>query len=290
MKLGMHNVFASKDWEVDFLDMLPRMAKAGFDFVELNPVTCLGMTPTQRQDVMKCAEDNGMILEFSCGLAAEYDMASTDEAVRKHAVEFVRKLLTVSHEMGGHLFAGGIYAAWPFRPTGPFDKTAMWDAAVRSCKEVMDLCEEWDIDFACEVLNRFEHVLLNTVEEGLRFIDEIESPKACLTVDTFHMNIEEDSICDALRLAKGRIGDVHFGENNRRFPGQGGMPWVDIIKTLKEIGYDGYIMFEPFVIPGGTVARDVSLWHPLQEDVSRDHMYDLAKASCGFIRNIIELA
>ena len=40
-------------------------------------------------------------------------------------------------------------------------------------------------------------------------------------LDTFHMNIEEASMPDALTAAGDRLWHVHIGDSNRRYPGSG---------------------------------------------------------------------
>lgn len=80
-------------------------------------------------------------------------------------------------------------------------------------------------------------------------------------LDTFHMNIEEDSITDAIRKSGALLGHFHAGEANRRCPGPGGrFDWAEIGKALKQISYDGYVVMEPFVTMGGQVGRDISIW------------------------------
>ena len=56
-------------------------------------------------------------------------------------------------------------------------------------------------------------------------------------LDTFHMNIEEDSLGEAIRTAGPLLGHFHTGENNRRVPGKGRLPWHEIGTALREIGY-----------------------------------------------------
>ena len=74
------------------------------------------------------------------------------------------------------------------------------------------------------MLNRFENHVLNTAEEGVAFVREVGKPNVKVMLDTFHMNIEEDSFGKAIRTAGPLLGHFHTGENNRRVPGKGGCP------------------------------------------------------------------
>jgi D-psicose/D-tagatose/L-ribulose 3-epimerase len=61
------------------------------------------------------------------------------------------------------------------------------------------------------------------------------------------MNIEETSFAGAFKTAVPFLGHVHTADNTRRVPGSGTLPWPEIIRSLKEAGYDGVLSFETFV-------------------------------------------
>lgn len=85
-----------------------------------------------------------------------------------------------------------------------------------------------------EVLNRFESHILNTSEEGVKFVTEVGMDNVKVMLDTFHMNIEESSIGDAIRHAGKHLGHFHTGECNRMVPGKGRTPWREIGDALRE--------------------------------------------------------
>jgi D-psicose/D-tagatose/L-ribulose 3-epimerase len=132
-----------------------------------------------------------------------------------------------------------------------------------------------------EVINRFEQFLINTAAEAVAYVDEVGSPACRILLDTFHMNIEEDSIGGAIRLAGPRLAQLHLGETNRKPPGMGRMPWPEIKGALDGIGFQGSLVMEPFVVPGGQVGRDIGVW---REVVERPDLDALARASAAFVR------
>jgi D-psicose/D-tagatose/L-ribulose 3-epimerase len=89
-------------------------------------------------------------------------------------------------------------------------------------------------------------------------------------LDTFHLNIEEDSIRDAIVTTGAKLGHFHIGETNRRPPGRGRMPWDEIFGALRTIGYAGAVTMEPFLMPGGEVGRDISLNRDLRDGLNLD--------------------
>ena len=102
------------------------------------------------------------------------------------------------------------------------------------------------------------------------------------------MNIEEDSIGNAIRTAGNMLGHFHTGECNRRVPGRGRMPWREIRDALKDISYDGTVVMEPFVMPGGTVGKDIKVWRNMIADISETALDEEAKKALEFQRYMLD--
>lgn len=106
-------------------------------------------------------------------------------------------------------------------------------------------------------------------------------------LDTFHMNIEEDSFADAIRTAGALLGHFHTGESNRRVPGKGRIPWQEIGRALREINYSGAVVMEPFVKTGGTIGSDIRAWRDLSNGADDAQMDKDARDSLAFSRFIL---
>jgi D-psicose/D-tagatose/L-ribulose 3-epimerase len=63
------------------------------------------------------------------------------------------------------------------------------------------------------------------------------------------------------------------------------MPWAAIGDALDAIGYDGPVVMEPFLLPGGDVARDIGVWRDLSDDEDLD---ELATESLAFLETTFE--
>ena len=59
------------------------------------------------------------------------------------------------------------------------------------------------------------------------------------------------------------------------------MPWDEIFGGLAEIGYDGAISMEPFLMQGGEVGRDISVFRDLREGADLD---EEARTALNFVR------
>lgn len=151
-----------------------------------------------------------------------------------------------------------------------------------------DIAAENGITLCLEVLNRFEGYLLNTSAEGTAFVKEVEKDNVKVMLDTFHMNIEETSIGDAIRTAGSYLGHFHTGECNRLVPGKGRTPWREIHDALRDVQYDGAVVMEPFVQMGGKVGSDIKVWREMVPDLSEAKLDKDAQEALVFQRYMLD--
>jgi D-psicose/D-tagatose/L-ribulose 3-epimerase len=118
--------------------------------------------------------------------------------------------------------------------------------------------------------------------QAIEVIDRVDHPNCQLLLDTFHMNIEERSLGDAIRAAGQRVKHVHACENDRGAPGSGHVPWQDVAGALKDIQYDGAVVIESFTSKVKSIARAAAIWRPFAD--SQD---DLARNGGAFLRNLL---
>jgi sugar phosphate isomerase/epimerase len=110
------------------------------------------------------------------------------------------------------------------------------------------------VRIALEPLNRYETPLINTAREALEFLDRLGADNLGLLLDTFHMNIEEPSIEESIRICSGRIFHFHVADSNRWYPGAGHLDFAGILQTLLATGYDGFVSGEFMAKPGADLA------------------------------------
>jgi D-psicose/D-tagatose/L-ribulose 3-epimerase len=152
-------------------------------------------------------------------------------------------------------------------------------------REAIKVAENNDVTFNMEVVNRFEQFIVNTCEEALAYVESVGSPNAKVMLDTFHMNIEEDFMGEAILTAGDKLGHFHIGENNRMPPGYGHIPWTEIGAALRKIDYQGYVVMEPFLMPGGEVGRDIKVFRDLSVGLDLD---EEARKALQFMRGVLK--
>ena len=208
---------------------------AGFDALELRDATRAGQVVRGRAPTV-CPELGGWLGDF-------------DATARRHAIEELREQLDAIVELGGH----GVItpAAWGMytRRLPPFVQPARTpeqdrEVLLEGLAELGAYAEAAGGVLLLEPLNRYEDHMVNTVAQAAELIAAAGSPGVRVLADTYHMNIEEDDPCAALRSVADVLGAVHLSDSNRHQPGTGHVNFGAVIATLREIGFDGVLSVE----------------------------------------------
>ena len=286
-KLGIFMNFWEKNWNADHIKYVNKAADIGFDILEFQAQPLLEMTDARLKEIKAAADDRSIEITYSLGLDKKYDISSNDESVRLGGVEYLKNIMKQVAKMDGKIISGVSYAGWGAPNYICDDKSAMLEASVKSMKEIVKMAEQLGITYCVEAVNRFEGALLNTSKEAVEYVKMVDSPAIGVLLDTYHMNIEESNIGDAIRYAGDYLTAFHTGENNRVVPGKGHLDWDEIFKALKEVNYKGRIVSEPFVLMGGEVGRDIKVWRNLVDDCSEESLDKEAKFLLDFEKDMM---
>ncbi|MBO7761994.1 MAG: sugar phosphate isomerase/epimerase [Clostridia bacterium] len=273
-KLGIFVNFWEKSWTINYRYYIDKVKRLGYDILEFQAQPLLEMEDSECRAIKKYADDAGIKLSYSLGLNPKYDVANPDDEVRAGGVTYLSNIVRKIAVMEGELFSGVTYAGWgvPSYFVDEAEKERLFARSVDSMQKVMKVAEREGVTVCCEAVNRFESPLINTAAEAIRYADAVGSPNIGIHLDTYHMNIEENSIGDAIRLVGKRMRHFHTGENNRNVPGRGHLDWDEIFGALAEIGYKRDIVSEPFLQMGDEVGYDIRVWRPILENPTEERL------------------
>jgi D-psicose/D-tagatose/L-ribulose 3-epimerase len=199
---------------------------------------------------------------------------SPSATVRAAAVDAMRKTLDCCHAAGVKTLAGPTHSAiGEFTGSGPTGDEFKW--GVETMQKVAEHAATAGVTIAVEYLNRFENYFLTSVEQTVAFIKAVDRPHVRMMYDTFHANIEEKNIPDAIRAAAPWTALVHISENDRSIPGTGHIHWNETFDTLKEVGYDGWMVVEAFGLALPNIAAATKIWRtmfPSEDQLARDSL------------------
>jgi D-psicose/D-tagatose/L-ribulose 3-epimerase len=205
-------------------------------------------------------------------MTPEANPVDPDASVRKAAAERLRWAIRCTANAGGNMLCGPIHSA-----LGVFTGVAPTAEERKRCADVIasvaDYARQANVRLAVEYLCRFEAYVLTTAKDTVDMVKAINHPSVGMLYDTFHANIEEKSIADAIRGCADMLCHVHISENDRSTPGQGNVRWQENFDTLREINYDGWLMVEAFGLALPELAAATKIWRRMfqsEEQLSRD--------------------
>ena len=238
MHLSTHNWMRAEPLEMT----LKRIKKFGYESIEISG------EPKQYdiKETRRLLKEHGIRCWGAVTLTlGERNLAAKDEGQRARSVDYVNSVITMVSELEGEIITLVPATVGKVVPDGTEEEEWKW--AVDATRECFAHAKKKGVRIAIEPLNRFETYFFNRTAQALALADAV-SPECGVCLDAFHLNIEEEDMYDAIRLAGKRLFDFHVADNNRFAAGLGQLDWKKIIGTLKEIGYDGAVTNE-FVAP-----------------------------------------
>jgi sugar phosphate isomerase/epimerase len=216
------------------------LAGIGFDGIELSGPS-LDQPPRELQAIF--AESPVQ----AANIAGSGALLDPDPVERAAAKDLMRQRL----HLAGTLGAAGVltvpqFGSSPGLPDLSPYKTAVeleWELFVKQLKELAPAAADAGVPIFLEPLNRYEQHLVNRLEQGVAFCEQVGSDIKIMA-DFFHMNIEEADIAASIRAAAPHIVHVHVADSNRLQPGKGHLDFRPGFAALKEAGYDGYLGIE----------------------------------------------
>ena len=261
MKFGIHAGLWMAKWTDEITPILKIVSDLGFDGVE---ISLLGMSTEKAKTLNAEIKNYGLEVMCSDGLSIEADITSDNLETREKGEQHLRWAIATSSIIGAKSLAGVIYAPW-----GVFDPENKGFRAAKSAETFLKLdgfLKSHDIKLGIEAINRFETDLVNTSAEAVSMAKASRSTNVGILLDTFHLNIEEKDIKSALITAGNHLIHFHVSDNDRGVPGSGHIPWKEVSSGLSEIGYNGWIVSEMFVMAGNPSSRDLNIWRNIETD------------------------
>jgi sugar phosphate isomerase/epimerase len=248
--------FSALAFKEDLEKNIKKVSSLGFDGVEL------AVRDPQYLDIEKVIQ---MVNEVNLEVPAigtgqawgeeGLSFSNPNKAVRKAAIDRIIEQIKFASLLNAQVIIGLIRGV--VKEGVSREDAIGW--AIDCMKECAEFGLERNVKLTIEPVNRYEGNFINTLQEGIEFIDRIGTSNIGLLADTFHMNIEEASIYDSIVRAKNYITHVHFADSNRWAPGYGHLDFQKIVETLKEINYQGYVSAEILPLPDQNSAAEMTI-------------------------------
>ena len=264
--------FAEKD-----VHLIEKVGKFGFDVIELTPGDDFKQLKTDM--VRSELEKAGLDVTTSSVFSEEDDISSTEASTRQKGIDKMADLVDWTVAIGGRIICGPLYSELgKKRPLSREERNAERGRTAESLKKIGEYAARKEAIIAIEPLNRFETDMINIAEQAFEMCEKVDSPGVKMMLDTFHMNIEERRIGDAIRFSAKHLVHMHTCANDRGTPGSAHIPWDEVVGALRDIDYQGFGVIESF--DEGEVGAQTMIWRPLApslDSIAEDGLQFLKK-------------
>ncbi len=279
MKIGVsHWIWVAPFRSDQHLELIPRARALGAEVFEFAAEDDAHFdVPAVRRALADAGLASSLVGLYGPGR----DLSSADPATRQLGMEYSRRSLDLCAAIGGTLFTGAVVGVGNHEALAPAERDARLNRAADCLRTLGDHARSVGVTFAVEILNRYECNLTTTSAQGSDLIDRTGHPAVGLHLDTFHMNMEEASLAEAIRLAGPRLVHVHASESHRGTPGAGLLRWDQVAAALREIDYRGYAVIESFNLDTW-LAPLARFWRPPAASADT-----LARDGLAFLRSTL---
>ncbi len=225
------------------LEKFQYIKSMGFDGYEID-----GKLLVENLDEVKAAINaTGLPVTTACG---GYDGWIGDfiEERRLNGLKQIERILEALAEVGGKgIIVPAAWGMFTFRlppMTSPRSLEGDRKAVSASLRWLDEVAARTGTTVYLEPLNRYQDHMINTLADARRYIEENALKHVQIIGDFYHMNIEEDSLTDALHQNRDLLGHVHIADNHRYQPGSGSLDFSALFDQLRADNYQGYVVYE----------------------------------------------
>jgi D-psicose/D-tagatose/L-ribulose 3-epimerase len=275
---GIHALVWETEWTPEAIKRATaQTAETGYETIE---VVIFDPAEARAELTSKALADTGLTGVVGMALNPGADISSPDPAVAKAGEALIADALAATRDMGLSKLGGVTHSAMQ-RYLGAADRDApkrVRDTYARLADRARDI----GVMLGIEAVNRYESNVVNTVDDAAAIVREVAPDVLFAHIDTFHMNIEEHDVTDAIARNIDVIGHVHIGESHRGYLGSGSVDFGETFRALARVGYDGPIVFEAFspAVLNADVADALAAWTVHWSDSA-----DLARKALGFMQS-----
>ena len=268
MKTGMNLLLWTGHVTEEHFPLLAKLKAAGYDGVE---VPVFEGEPAHYRKIKSELDKNGLKCTTVTIVNPDSNPISPDAGIRKAAGERLKWAIDCNHALGAETMVGPFHSPLGvFSGDGPTGDEKKYAADV--LRPAAEYAQAAKLMLGIEYLNRFECYFLTTAKDAAALVQSVNHPHFRTMYDTFHANIEEARPSTAIRTVAPYLAHVHISENHRGTPGTGQVQWAESFRSLRENGYDGWLVIEAFGRALPALAAATRVWRDFFPNP--EHVYE----------------
>ncbi len=226
--------------------------KLGYNGLEIAPFTlapsATEVTAAQRKETRQAIEDQGLEcvgLHWLFAGPSGLHMTTPDDAVWTHTRDYLSALLDLCSDLGGKVLVLGSPKQRSILESQT--PSGAWQRAVDLLGSVVDKAGDLGLTICLEPLSPAETDFINTVDEGMKLVRQVNHPSLKIHLDVKAMCSEAKPVPEIIRsVTADEIGHFHVNDANLYGPGMGDVDYAPIAKAIDEVGWNRWLSVEVF--------------------------------------------
>ena len=226
--------------------------RLGYHGIELAPFTLaptvFGITAEQRREARRTIEGHGLAcvgLHWLFAGPQGLHMTTIDDALWRRTRDYLAALLDLCHDLDGRVLVVGS----PKQRSVVEGQTRQgaWQRAADMFDAVLERAAALGLTICMEPLSPMETDFINTIDEAMRLVRQVNHPNLKVHLDVKAMSSESKPVAEIIRsVSASDVGHFHVNDPNLYGPGMGDVDYAPIADALAEIEYDGWLSVEVF--------------------------------------------
>lgn len=223
------------------IDNIDNVIELGFDYIEPSVTSIARLSDSTFKDKL----DNIIQLPIDCEVFNCLFPSNIPlyESIPNQMIEYLNKAFDRCSKLGAKVIIFGSGGARR-KPEGT-SKEEAWDQLIKTTKVIGEVAKKYQLTIAIEPLNSNETDTINSVEEGYKFIKEVNHPHIQLLADFYHMKQENEPLENVLKVNES-LKHIHISNGNTRaYPLiEDEDDYVLLFSLLEEINYNARVSIE----------------------------------------------
>ncbi len=227
-------------------------ARLGYHGIEIAPFTlgpsAVEVSDGKRRETRQVIEDQGLEtvgLHWLFAGPKGLHMTTPEQATWQRTRDYLASLLDLCSDLGGKVLVLGSPKQRSIQENQT--RQGAWRRAVDLLASVVERAGELGLTICLEPLAPVETNFVNTVEEGMKLVREVNHPSLKIHLDVKAMCSEGSPVPEVIRSVKAKdVGHFHVNDSNLYGPGMGEVDYAPIAQAVRDIGYDKWLSVEVF--------------------------------------------